>query len=153
MLKRLLACSVILAASLVITTPAHAGARTDTEVEVLPLDIFLPGCDNNVHVTGTFISVFHLTESPDGRLLLSSHGANRGIRGVDEDGDVYRFVYSSQSKSKIVDATNYSDTWVYRFRLIGTRGAPTYTVALVHHVRVRDGVLTTLVDRSTSYCK
>lgn len=149
MIKRLMAGSALLSAPcLLAALPAHAEAITATEVTRVPIDMFLPGCDNNVHVAGLTKNVFHTTKLDGGRLLISSHWTNQGIRGVDEDGNVYRFVYSSQVKMSIVSATDYSDKWVYRFRLIGTSGAPTYTSSLVYHVRVTDGVLTTLVNRS-----
>jgi hypothetical protein len=148
MMKRLIAGSALLAAGSLTALPAQAEAITDTEITTVPLDMFLPGCDNNVHVTGTSKNVFHLIELDDGRLQISSHWTNQGIRGVDEDGNVYRFVYSSQSRTSMLSEADYSAKWVYRFRLIGTRGAPTYTSALVYHVRVTDGVLTTVVDRT-----
>src|SRR4029450_10682822 len=97
--RRLLAVATLLLVSLLpltVSAVSAQGATTTTQIERVPLDfrLFLP-CANGgngevVHLSGTFMMIYHVTQDASGGFHLKLAEVQQGVSGVGETtGDRY----------------------------------------------------------------
>jgi hypothetical protein len=94
-------------------------------------------CGNTINVGGTAVLTRHVTETPSGRFLFKGHLLLRQMRGSDEFGRRYVANGLAQlSITIITPAGGRTRTFITRFHIVGTSGAPTFYVKETIHVTV-----------------
>jgi hypothetical protein len=120
-----------------------ATAQATTTVEKIPFEATVSGCGETITLSGTLLAVFTVQELGGGGLLLTSHFQPQGLRGTSSSGIPYHGTGLTRATTVVIPSGGYTDTFVNRFHIVGTRGAPTYYVKETAHITVtRSGDVT-----------
>jgi hypothetical protein len=114
-----------------------ATARATTTVERnIPFDATVEGCGETITLSGRLIGIF--TEQPlgTGGLLLTFHYQPQGVSGSNSSGIPYHATGLTRDTTVIVPSGGFTETFVNRFHIVGTMGAPTYYVKETFHITV-----------------
>jgi hypothetical protein len=133
---------------------AAAPAEAATTVERnIPLEATIDECGETITLSGTLIGIF--TEQPlrNGGLLVTFHFQPHGVTGVSSSGVAYHATGLTRETLVIVPSGGLTDTFVNRFHIVGTRGAPTFYVKETLHLTVSaTGEITASVDNFSEEC-
>jgi hypothetical protein len=150
-LKRLLLLVWSLAALVLSSASAQAAATIERDI---PFDFIVPGCVERVHLSGSLLGVFTLTESATGGYVMSSHYQPQGLTGIGlTTGKTYRATGLTREATAVTPAGGSTYTFVNQFHIVGTAGAVTFTVREIVHVTVTpSGDVTASVENVSSSC-
>lgn len=158
--RLLIVVAALLVPALVASAPAGA-AETTTRIERVPLDLrlFLPcangGTGEVVHLSGTFMMLYHVTDDGAGGFHLKLLEVQQGVRGVGETtGDHYvssfvnLFNYNEGSGSLPITSTQQV---VYRVDGPG-QGNESLIRIRNHSTLNANGTMTVTFDEFSSEC-
>ena len=131
-------------------TPAEAATTVERNI---PLEATIDECGETITLSGTLIGIF--TEQPlhNGGLLVTFHFQPHGVTGVSSSGVAYHATGLTRETLVIVPSGGLTDTFVNRFHIVGTRGAPTFYVKETLHLTVSaTGEITASVDNFSEEC-
>jgi hypothetical protein len=124
-----------------------AAARATTTVETIPFEITLTACGETISLSGTSLVVFIVQELSDGGFVVTTHENPQGVTGLSSSGITYHGTGVRRHTSVFIPSGVFTTTFVSRFHIVGTMGAPTFYVKATSHVTVTpSGDLTALVD-------
>jgi hypothetical protein len=131
-----------------------ARARATTTVEKnIPFNATVEACGETITLSGRLIGIF--TEQPlgTGGLLLTFHFQPQGVSGFSSSGIPYHATGLTRDTTVFVPSGGSTDTFVNRFHIVGTRGAPTYYVKETFHITVSStGDIVVFFDKFSSEC-
>lgn len=143
--------AVIAAVTAALTFTASAGARAQTIV--FPFETVEAVCGDEVFVSGNVLGTFVVTEKPNGGATLITKFNPQGVTGVSLiTGARYRAVGVTTFMTVFAPGVT-SDTYVNRFFLIGTGGAPKSLFSETVHVTIlANGTVTASVEKVSNVC-
>ena len=142
---------IALTTAVLVLPPA---AAAETTRETFPFDVTITECGNTIHVSGNVLATFHFVEKPSGCFLFTAHFLPRQVRGTDEFGR--RYVANGLTRNTVIGtpAGGFIDTFINRFHIVGTSGAPTFYVKETFHITVTpSGKIAAEVDKFSVTCK
>lgn len=119
----------------VLATPAAASAST-TVVKNIPFEATIEGCGQTISLSGTLLGIFTEQALDGDGLLLTFHFQPQGISGTSSTGVRYHATGLTRETTVIVPGGGLTDTYVNRFHIVGTAGAPTFYVKETAHITV-----------------
>ena len=144
----LLVCLVV---GLVLTA-APAQAATTVEQRI-PIDLTVDACGETITLSGTLLAVFTVQQLPNGGYLVTSQFNPQGVSGTSSSGATYRGTGLTRDTTVFTPSGVNTSTFINRYHLVGTAGAPTYAVADTFHITVSPtGEVTALVSNSSVEC-
>jgi hypothetical protein len=148
-MRRLIALVMPVAVALVIASPASAA----TTREIIPFEDTITDCGNTIHISGEVLAIYTVNETPSGGFLVAAHFQPRRITGTDELGRPYIGTGLTRDILVVTPAGGETSTFVNRFHIVGTMGAPTLSISDTFHITVTpSGEVVTVVDRSSVEC-
>jgi hypothetical protein len=131
-----------------------AGARASTTIEKnIPFDATIEGCGDTITLSGRLLGVFTEQQLDGGGFLLTFHFQPQGVSGTSSSGVPYHATGLTRETTVFVPNGGFTDTFVNRFHIVGTRGAPTYYVKETLHITVtQSGAVTASVDKFSEEC-
>lgn len=165
----ILFCAALLVGVVLLATPV-AGASpfasplppaiTETSSVKVPTEIYVyidcanGGAGEGVLLTGNLHIQSHLTITPNGSYLLTSHYQPQGISGTgDASGDKYQATGGTHDRVRF-SALPYNYTYVNNFRIVGQGKGNNFVVHENVHITINSqGVLTAYVDNYRAECK
>jgi hypothetical protein len=149
---RNLASVLVLAVLSVVLTGTRAEAVTD--VDSVPFNTVVDACGETVSISGNLRIIFTVQQQGDRGFLIATHFQPQGIKGTSASGALYRANGLTRDITVFSPAGGSTSTFINRFHLVGTAGAPTYLVKQTVHVTVNAaGDVTAVVDRSSVTCR
>jgi hypothetical protein len=140
-----------IAAGLVLpATPAQAATTVEKGI---PFEATLDQCGETITLSGTLIGIF--TEQPlgDGGFLFTFQFNPQGVSGTSSSGAAYHATGLTRETTVFIPSGGLSDTFINRFHIVGTGGAPTYYVRDTVHITVTpNGEVTADVNNSSLEC-
>ena len=114
-----------------------ATARATTTVEKdIPFDVTIEGCGETITLSGHLLGVFTEQQLDSGGLLLTFHFQPQGVSGSNSSGIPYHATGLTRETTVFVPSGGFTDTFINRFHIVGTMGAPTYDVKETAHITV-----------------
>jgi hypothetical protein len=148
-MRKILALVTLAVVALVISSAA-AG---ETTRETIPFEATVTDCGNTIQISGEVLAIFTVTESPSGGSVLHAHFQPQNLTGTDELGRRYNGTGLTRDMIISTPAGGASLTFVNRFHLVGTSGAPTFYVKETFHITITPaGEITADVGTSTMEC-
>jgi hypothetical protein len=152
-MRRSIVFLAVVACSLLSVTAASATAVT----QKIPFDFVLApeeACGEAIHISGTLLAEFSLTESSGGNVQIGFHFNPQGITGVGlTSGATYHATGVTLGTTTIKATGGISDTFVNSFKIIGEGSTQNFLETDVFHLTVNaKGDVTAIVDRSTIRC-
>jgi hypothetical protein len=146
---RMALVGVVVAFALPVST-----AQATTTVEQIPYEVTLRGCGpDTITLSGTVLAIFTLQDLRDEGLLLSFHFQWQGVSGTSSSGIPYHLIGPWNQTVVYFPRGGGTTTFVYRFDLVGTMGAPTYYVEDTFHITITPtGDITVWFDKYSEYC-
>ncbi len=133
--------------------PAASTQAATTVVKDIPFDATFDACGETITLSGNLIGIFTEQELDTGGLLLTFHFQPQGLSGTSSSGAVYHGTGLTRETTVIVPSGGFTDTFVNRFHIVGTAGAPTYAVSDTLHITVTPaGEITAFVENSSVEC-
>lgn len=140
-----LAIGLVLAAA-----PAEAATTVQRNIA---FEDTIDECGVTITLSGTLIGIF--TEQPlrNGGFLITFHFQPQGVTGTSSSGVTYHATGLTRETTVTVPSGGLTDTFVNRFHIVGTGGAPTYYVKETVHLTVSPtGEITASVDNFSEEC-
>lgn len=133
---------------------AVATARATTTVEKdIPFEATVEGCGETITLSGHLLGVFIEQPLGGGGFLLSFHFQPQGVSGTNSSGIPYHATGLTRETTVFVPSGGFTDTFINRFHIVGTMGAPTYYVKETFHITVTpSGDVTAFVDNFSLEC-
>jgi hypothetical protein len=131
---------------------AMAQAATTIEKDI-PFEETLEACGETITLSGTLIGIFTEQELNGGGFLVTFHFQPQGVSGTSSSGVPYHATGLTRATTVFVPSGGLTDTFVNRFHIVGTAGAPTYYVKETTHITVTPtGKITASVDNFSIEC-
>jgi hypothetical protein len=148
-MKRL-ALLVILTAALVL--PAATAQAATTIEKNIPFEATIE-CGETITLSGTLIGIFTEQALPGGGFLVTFHFQPQGVTGTSTSGVVYHATGLTRETTVQVPSGGLTDTFINRFHIVGTGGAPTFYVKETLHLTVSPtGEIRASVDNASEEC-
>jgi hypothetical protein len=149
-MKRL-ALLVTLTAALVL--PAAAAQAATTIEKNIPFEATIDQCGETITLSGTLIGIFTEQALGGGGFLVTFHFQPQGLTGTSSSGVVYHGTGLTRETTVLVPSGGLTDTFINRFHIVGTGGAPTYYVKETVHLTVSPtGDIRASVDNVSEEC-
>jgi hypothetical protein len=149
-MKKLTLLITAVLASLVL---ASSAAADTTVVKDIPFQTTITGCGDTITLSGTLIGIFTEQELGDGGFLLTFHFQPQGLSGTSSTGVPYHGTGLTRDTTVFVPSGGFTETFVNRFHIVGTMGAPTYYVKETFHITVTPtGEIAVLFDNFSLEC-
>jgi len=131
-----------------------ATARASTTVEKnIPFEATIEGCGETITLSGHLLGVFTEQPLPGGGFLLTFHFQPQGVSGSNSSGIPYHATGLTRETTVFTPSGGFTDTFINRFHVVGTRGAPTYYVKETAHITVTpSGDVTVSFDNVSLEC-
>jgi hypothetical protein len=130
--------------------PAQAGTTVERNI---PFETTIDECGETITLSGTLIGIFTEQPLPNGGFLVTFHFQPQGVTGTSSSGVTYHATGLTRDTTVSVPNGGLTDTFVNRFHIVGTRGAPTYYVKETFHITVsRTGKIIAFVDNFSEKC-
>ena len=89
-----------------------------------------------------------------GGFLVASHFQPQGVKGSSSSGATYHATGLTRTTEVYVPSGGSTTTYINRFHIVGTAGAPTFYVkATVHSTVTPTGTITAYVDNFSEECR
>ncbi len=148
-MRKLVALVMPVVVALVIASPAFAV----TTREIIPFEATITDCGNTIQLSGEVLAIFTVTETPSGGLLVAAHFQPQRITGTDELGRLYIGTGLTRDITVRTPAGGETFTFVNRFHIVGTMGAPTFYDNETFHITVTpSGEIVAVVDNFSVEC-
>jgi hypothetical protein len=149
-MRRILVLFTLVAALVVPAATAHAATTIEKNI---PFEATLQQCGETITLSGTLIGIFTEQALGRGGFLLTFHFQPQGVSGTSSSGVPYHATGLTRDTTVLVPSGGFTDTFVNRFHIVGTRGAPTYYVKETLHITVTPtGEITASVDNFSLEC-
>ena len=140
-----LAIGLVLAA-----TPAEAATTIERNI---PIEDTIDDCGETITLSGTLLGIFTEQPLPNGGFLVTFHFQPQGVTGTSSSGVTYHATGLTRETTVTVPSGGFTDTFVNRFHIVGTGGAPTFYVKETLHLTVSaTGEITASVDNFSEEC-
>jgi hypothetical protein len=140
-----LAIGLVLAA-----TPAEAATTIERNI---PIEDTIDDCGETITLSGTLLGIFTEQPLPNGGFLVTFHFQPQGVTGTSSSGVTYHATGLTRETIVTVPSGGLTDTFVNRFHIVGTGGAPTFYVKETLHLTVSaTGQITASVDNFSEEC-
>jgi hypothetical protein len=116
--------------------PAATARATTTVEKNIPFDATIEGCGDTITLSGRLLGVFTEQQQGDRGLLVTFHFQPQGVSGTNSSGIPYHATGLTRETTVFVPSGGFTDTFINRFHIVGTRGAPTYYVKETAHITV-----------------
>jgi hypothetical protein len=137
----------------VVALVAASTAVGETTRETFPFEATITGCGNVIHVSGNVLGVFTITEIPSGGFVVDAQFVPQRVTGTDELGRLYIGTGVSRDVSVESPAGGATFTFINRFHIVGTSGAPTFYVKeTIHFTVTPSGEIVADVDEFSAEC-
>jgi hypothetical protein len=113
-----------------------ATAQATTTVEKFPFNVTLTECGETITLSGTLLGVVTVQDLGDDGLLLTFHAQPQGVSGTSSSGVPYHATGLTRATTVFVPSGGLTETFVNRFHIVGTMGAPTFYVKTTFHITV-----------------
>jgi hypothetical protein len=136
-----------------VVLPAPSAQAATTIEKRIPFEATIDGCGETITLSGTLIGIF--TEQPlgNGGFLLTFHFQPQGVAGTSSSGIPYHATGLTRETTVVVPSGGFTDTYINRFHIVGTQGAPTYYVKETFHITITpDGQVSAFVDNFSIQC-
>jgi hypothetical protein len=144
---------VALVMPVVVVLVMASSASAVTTRETFPFDATITDCGNTIQVSGEVLAIFTVTEAPSGGFLFAAHFQPQRVTGTDELGRLYIGTGLTRDLSVFTPPGGETFTFVNRFHIVGTMGAPTLAVSETFHITVTpSGEVVAVVDRFSVEC-
>jgi hypothetical protein len=148
-MRKLAALIVPVVVVLAIAAPASAATTRET----IPFETTVTDCGNTIELSGEVLAIFTVTETPSGGFLLAAHFQPQRVTGTDELGRRYIGTGLTRDLSVFTPAGGSTFTFVNRFHIVGTMGAPTLALSETLHITVTPaGDVVAFVDNFNVEC-
>jgi hypothetical protein len=130
--------------------PAYAATTVEKDI---PFEATIECGETTITLAGTLVGIF--TEQPldGGGFLVTFHFQPQGVTGTSDSGVTYHATGLTRETTVFVPTGGLTDTFINRFHIVGTAGAPTYSVKDTIHLTVSPtGEITAEVDNSSAEC-
>jgi hypothetical protein len=149
-MRRILMVFAVVAALMVPAAMAQAATTIEKDI---PFDETLEECGETITLSGTLIGIFTEQQLGGGGFLLTFHFQPQGVSGTSSSGVPYHGTGLTRETIVNVPSGGLTDTFVNRFHIVGTAGAPTYYVKETIHLTVTPtGEITASVDNFSIEC-
>jgi hypothetical protein len=140
-----------IAAGLVLgATPAQAATTIERD---FPLEATVEACGETITLSGPLIGIFTEQSLGEGGFLVAFHFQPQGVSGTSSSGATYHATGLTRGTTVLVPSGGLSDTFINRFHIVGTGGAPTYYVReTVHLTMTPSGEITASVSNFSLEC-
>jgi hypothetical protein len=133
--------------------PAATTRGATTIEKNIPFNATIEGCGETITLSGRLLGVF--TEQPlgGGGFLLAFHFQPQGLSGSSSSGVPYHGTGLTRDITLFVPSQGLTETFINRFHIVGTMGAPTYYVVETFHVTVTpNGEVAVFFDKFSLEC-
>ena len=113
---------------------ATAGAATT--VEKTPFNETFDACGETITLSGTLLTIIDEQPLPNGGSLFTIHFQPQGISGTSSSGVPYHGTGLTRQTAVVAPSGTFTATFVNRFHIVGTRGAPTLDIKGTAHITV-----------------
>jgi hypothetical protein len=121
--------------------------------QTIPFEATITDCGNTIQISGEVLATYTTTETPSGGFLLAAHFQPQRVTGTDELGRLYIATGLTRDITVETPPGGETSTFVNRFHIVGTMGAPTFYDSATFHVTVSpSGEVVTVVDNSSVEC-
>ena len=142
---------ISLTAALILPTAA-AQAATTIQKDI-PFEDTIEGCGPTITLSGTLIGIFTEQELNGGGFLVTFHFQPQGVTGTSSSGVAYHGTGLTRETTVLVPSGGLTDTFINRFHIVGTAGAPTFYVKETVHLTVSPtGEILASVDNASEEC-
>jgi hypothetical protein len=149
-MRRILALVTMIAALMVPATTASAATTIQKDI---PFDVTIQECGETITLSGTLIGIFTEQQLHGGGFLVTFNFHPQGVSGTSDSGATYRATGLTRETTVQVPSGGFTDTYINRFDIVGTAGAPTFYVKETFHITVTPtGEITAVVDNFSSEC-
>lgn len=140
-----------LAAGLVLAaTPAEAATTIEKN---MPFETTIDECGETITLSGTLIGIFTEQSLGSSGFLVAFHFQPQGVTGTSSSGVTYHATGLTRETTVLVPTGGLVDTFINRFHVVGTRGAPTFYVKETLHLTASPtGEITASVDNFSEEC-
>jgi hypothetical protein len=130
-------------------SPADAA----TSVEKVPFDTTLEACGQTISLSGTLLVTSTVQQLHHGGFLVAEHFQPQGIRGTSTSGATYHATGLTRDITVSVPSGGASSTHINRFHIVGTAGAPSFSVKETVHTTVSaSGDVRVSIDHFSETC-
>jgi hypothetical protein len=151
-MKRLILPSLLAVAAIGLMLWPGAARATTTIVRDIPFETTIE-CGDTITLSGTVQGVFTEQQLDGGGFLMTYNFHPQGVTGTSASGIPYHATGLTRETTVVVPSGGLSDTFINRFHIVGTRGAPTYDDFITFHVTVTpSGDVTALIDHESVSC-
>ena len=135
-----------------VLTAAPAEAATTIERNI-PIDETFDACGETITLSGTLLGIFTEQSLANGGFLVTFHFQPQGVTGTSSSGITYHATGLTRETTVTVPSGGFTDTFVNRFHIVGTRGSPTYYVKETAHMTVGPtGAIRVSIDNTSEEC-
>ena len=132
--------------------PAATAQAATTIEKNIPFEATIDECGETITLSGTLIGIFTEQALPGGGFLVTFHFQPQGVTGT-SSGVVYHATGLTRETTVQVPSGGLTDTFINRFHIVGTGGAPTYYVKDTVHLTVSPtGEIRASVDNASEEC-
>jgi len=133
--------------------PAATAQAATTIEKNIPFEATIDECGETITLSGTLIGIFTEQALPGGGFLVTFHFQPQGVTGTSSSGVVYHATGLTRETTVQVPSGGLTDTFINRFHIVGTGGAPTYYVKDTVHLTVSPtGEIWASVDNASEEC-
>lgn len=132
-MKRTLAGCLL---TLGLLTAPLASASASTSVQKVHFETTLDACGESIFLSGPLLFTITEQQLHNGGSLFAFHAQPQGIRGTSSSGATYHANGLTRDISVVVPHGGFTETFINRFHIVGTAGAPTYYVRETTHITV-----------------
>jgi hypothetical protein len=133
--------------------PAATAQAATTIEKNIPFEATIDECGETITLSGTLIGIFTEQALPGGGFLVTFHFQPQGVTGTSSSGVVYHATGLTRETTVQVPSGGLTDTFINRFHIVGTGGAPTYYVKDTVHLTVSPtGEIRASVDNASEEC-
>ena len=133
--------------------PAATAQAATTIEKNIPFEATVDECGETITLSGTLIGIFTEQALPGGGFLVIFHFQPQGVTGTSSSGVVYHATGLTRETTVQVPSGGLTDTFINRFHIVGTGGAPTYYVKDTVHLTVSPtGEIRASVDNASEEC-
>ena len=133
--------------------PAAAAQAATTIEKNIPFEATIDECGETITLSGTLIGIFTEQALPGGGFLVTFHFQPQGVTGTSSSGVVYHATGLTRETTVQVPSGGLTDTFINRFHIVGTGGAPTFYVKETVHLTVSPtGEIRASVDNASEEC-
>jgi len=133
--------------------PAATAQAATTIEKNIPFEATVDECGETITLSGTLIGIFTEQALPGGGFLVTFHFQPQGVTGTSSSGVVYHATGLTRETTVQVPSGGLTDTFINRFHIVGTGGAPTYYVKDTVHLTVSPtGEIRASVDNASEEC-